>query len=212
MRHLAHIITLALILPFLFSSCDDDLPDVPDLPQAAYDTIFPQCYFPAWPGSHWTYVDSHGDTVTRSTADTFMLDFYTESAAAFVSDTFRVPVYEGTPIWGYLAHTGPISHSGSYPLTRILSDTLPVGEPWLIHNWSGTAVSRKVIVKDTAVSVYGTEYGPVIGVEEYYSQGPPTYIWIARRYYACGVGLVREDLFEGQEVNTRLLIGHHIGQ
>lgn len=177
-----------------------------------YDTIKPLSYFPAYPGSYWKYIDSNNDTIVYKTDSIYKKDNYVIGAAAFVSDTFYVPFYDGFPIWGYESHTGPISNSGSYPLTRILSDTLPVGSDWVIYNWSGTAVNRKISAKDTTIVIQGTSYFPTIVVEEYYSAGIFTFTWIARRYYTQNIGLIREDIhnLNSNTVNSRLLAEYFI--
>lgn len=192
----------------VIAACTKDVvPDpVPNPP--SYNTLEPFSYFPAYPGSFWKYVDSNGDTTLKETAPSYQADHYTFGSAAYVSDTFLVPFYDGIPIWGYEAHTGPISNSGSYPFTRIVSDSLPVGSSWFISYWSGTAISRKIIAKDTSLVINGNTYAPTIAVEEYFSQGPSSYIWLARRFYTKNIGLVREDIFNTSDstVNTKELI------
>lgn len=178
----------------------------------SYDTIFPLNYFPVFPGSWWKYVDSNNDTTIVKTDSVYQQDYYTVGSAAYVSDTFFVPIYNNIPIWSYEAHTGPISHSGSYPLTRILSDSLPVGSNWIISNWSGTQISRKIIAKDTTISISSNSYNPTIVIEEYFSYGPPNYIWIARRYYTKNIGMIKEDLYNSIDstVNSKQIIGYFI--
>jgi len=180
----------------------------------AHDTIFPLDYLPVFPGSCWRYVDSNNDTTIIKTDSTYRKDYYTLGISAFVSDTFFVPVFNKIPIWGYRAHTGPISNSGSYSLTRILSDSLDVGSSWVVYNWSGTQVSRKIISKDTTIKISFKSYYPTIVVEEYYSYGPPNYIWIAKRYYTKGIGLIREDLFDvtDSSINTKQIVDYFINR
>ena len=133
-------------------------------------------------------------------------------AGAFVSDTFFVPLYNDIPIWGYEAHTGSGSHAGSYPFTRILSDSLPVGSSWIISHWTGTEISRKIIAKDTTICILANSYTPTIVIEEYYSLGPPNYIWIANRYYTKNIGMIREDIYNSNDssVNTKQIIDYLI--
>jgi hypothetical protein len=178
----------------------------------SYDTIFPLNYFPVFPGSYWEYVDSNNDTTIIRTDSSYKKDQYTYGSAAFVSDTFFVPFYNNIPIWGYEAHTGPISNSGSYPLTTILSDSLPVGTNWVISNWTGTEISRKIIAKDTTIITSTSLYYPTIVVEEYYSYGPPVYTWIKRRYYTKDIGLIREEIYDypNATINSKELIGYFI--
>lgn len=210
--------TPILILTLLAISClfackknesePDNNPTNPNT--TSYDTIFPLNYFPAYPGSYWKYVDSNNDTTIIKTDTSYQKDSYTIGSAAYVSDTFLVPIYNQIPIWRYEAHTGPISHSGSYPLTRILSDSLPVGTSWAVYYWSGTGVSRKIIAKDTTITISSHSYYPTIVVEEYYSIGPPNYIWIARRYYTKNIGLIKEELNDNSTINTKEIIDYFI--
>jgi len=202
---------------FVLASCaheDHQPPQPPAAPATTYDTIFPLDYFPAFPGSWWRYLDATGDTVTFSTDPDYRKDAYTIGEAAFLSDTVLVPVHNNIPIWGYLAHTGPISHSGSYPFTRMVSDSLPVNSSWVVAAWAGTQVSRRIVARDTTVEVLQMEHHPTIVVEEYFSVGPPTYTWTTRRYYTKDVGLVREDTCNASgAVGSRLrLVDHFIAQ
>jgi hypothetical protein len=212
---LIRLLSAFCLLALILQGCEsDDSNDVTPVPTATYDTIHPLDYFPCWPGSWWLYADSDGDTSITRTDSAWHLDSYIESGAAFHSDTFYVPLYEGIPIWGYEAHTGPISNSGSYPLTRILSDTLPVGSSWLVHYWSGTGVSRRIFAIDTTLQSGTTVFYPTIGVEEYYSTGPQGAPTIAKRYYTSGIGMVREDVFNLADttVFTRWLQSYRINR
>ena len=203
---------LILALTFMFA-CKKDLIS-PYTTKNAHDTIFPLSYFPVYPASYWKYVDSNNDTSIINVDPFYKKDCYTYGSIAFMSDTFFVPVYNNIPIWGYEAHTGPISHSGSYPLTRIVSDSLSVGSYWDIYLWGGTGISRKIIAKDTTISISGISYYPTIVVEEYYSDGPPYYVWIAKRYYTKNIGLIREDNYNASDstVNTKVLIDYFINK
>jgi len=193
---------------------NENIPDNnPTNPKAtSYDTIFPLDYFPAFPGSYWKYVDSNNDTTEIKTDSVYQKDYYTIGSLAYVSDTFFVPIYNQIPIWRYEAHTGPISNSGSYPLTRILSDSLPVGSNWVIYAWSGTQISRKIIAKDTTITISVDSYYPTIVVEEYYSDGPPNNIRIAKRYYTKNIGLIREDIYNitDSTINTKQIFDYFI--
>ena len=205
-------ISIAFGVLLFFTACKKHNSTHTGKTDLTYDTIKPLSYFPAYPGSYWKYIDSNNDTIVYKTDSIYKKDYYVIGAAAFVSDTFYVPFYDGFPIWGYEAHTGPISNSGSYPLSRILSDTLPVGSDWPILHWSGTEVNRKIIAKDTTVIVGGISYYPTIVVEEYYSSGPPVYTWIAKRYYTKDIGLVKEDINNpnSNTVNSRQLVEYFI--
>jgi hypothetical protein len=171
-------------------------------------------YKKVFPGSYWKYVDANNDTTIAKTDSVYQKDHYTLTSGAYNSDTFYVPDYNQIPIWKYEAHTGPISNAGSYPFTSILSDSLPVGSSWTIYSWAGTQISRKIIAKDTTITISNVPYSPTIVIEEYYSYGPPAYIWIAKRYYTKNIGLIREDLYNAMDstINTKELIDYIINR
>lgn len=209
------------ILIILVGACSKDANNIYDpVNTEGYDTIFPLSYFPVYPGSFWKYIDSNNDTILITTDSTYSKDAFAAGGASYFSDTFYVPrynypgQYNHTAIWRHEAHTGPISNAGSYPLTRILSDSLPVGNSWTIFNWAGTSVSRKIITRDTTIDILGTKYHPTIAIEEYYSHGPPTYIWINRRYFTKNIGMVKEESYNYSDSthNEKLLIEYHIQQ
>ncbi len=181
-------------------------------PPASYDTLFPFSYLPAYPGSWWKYVSGKGVQTMVEADSSYVLDFYEDQSAAYISDTFYVPVYNNYPLWGYESHEGPISFSGSYPLRRILSDSLPVWASWNVYHWGGTAVDRKIIAKDTAIAIGQQSFFPTIVIEEYYSSGPPTYIWLFKRYYTKNIGMIREDSlnYNTMTVTTRELDAYFI--
>ncbi len=178
----------------------------------AEQTITPLSYFPAYPGSYWKYVDLNGDSTMSSTSAEYEKDSYNFPMATYVSDTFLVPFYDGIPIWRYEAHTGPISHSGSYPFTRLVSDSLPVGSNWMTSFWMGIELRRRIIAKDTVITIFGQDYSPTIVVEEYMAQGPYPNLRINRRFFTKDIGLVREDLFNTSDslVNTRYITDYFI--
>lgn len=179
---------------------------------SSYDTLFPLDYFPVFPGSYWKYVDTQNNITVIQTDTTYQKDYYTVGAAAFVSDTFYVPIYNGTPIWRYKAHTGSISHSGSTPLPRILSDSLPIGSQWVIYSWTGTQVSRRLLAKDTSIEISNHIFYPTIVVEEFYSQGPTYNLWIVRRYYTQNIGLIKEERYNvlDSTISSKELVDYFI--
>jgi hypothetical protein len=197
--------------PFLFSCKKDNAP--PAIVPSTYDTIVPLSYFPVYPGSYWKYVNSNNDTTLIETDPEYQLDHYTFQMDGFYSDTFYVPIYNGTPIWGYEEHTGPISNSGSYPLPMILSETIPVGQSWIIKNWGAINYSRKISVKDTTIIIAGNSYYPTIVVNEFWhSGGPPNAPFIKKSYYTKNIGLTREDtyFFTDSSVLIKEIIDYHI--
>ena len=183
-------------LCLLVASCsppEDDPPPPP--PAVSYDTVFPQSYLPAFPGSYWKYTDMNGQVSSIGTGPDYIKDAYSESMSGFVSDTCYVPVYVGIPLWGYNLNAGPISHAGSITISALLSESTPIGHPWQIVGHAGNAISRKVIARDTSISFSGQTYYPTIVVEEFYSQGPPQPWRINRRFYTQNIGMVREETY-----------------
>lgn len=180
---------------------------------SSYKIIYPLDYFPVYPGSYWKYVDSDEDTTIIRTNSSYQKDSYQNQQAPKKSDTCLVPIYNNIPIWGYEAHTGPISHAGSYRLTRILSESLPVGSYWGIYSWGGINVTRKIIAKDTTITISNKPYYPTIIVEEYYSSLSVTNVWKATRYYTKHIGLVKEDLPKsGSTKITKEILDYYINK
>ena len=214
---IASVVAAILILVSCKKETNPNKNHSPALPEG-FDTIHPLNYFPVFPGSYWKYIDTINDTILITTHDEYMKDAYRVDGASFQSDTFFVPMYtytpfyNNTPIWGYEAHTGPISNAGSYPLTRLVSDSLPVGSSWTIYNWSGTTIDRKIIAIDTTISIDGIDYFPTIVVEEYYTQGPPSYIWINKRYFTKDIGLIKEELLNHSDssIVTKLILEFNV--
>jgi hypothetical protein len=178
----------------------------------SYDTIYPLSYLPAYPGSYWQYVDDSGNTSMILTDSIYKLDYYMIGGAAYVSDSFYVPVYNNFPLWRYEEHSGPISNAGSYPLKRLLSDSLPMGSEWGWLYWSGSALSRKIIAIDTTLVINGISYYPTIGIEQFYSLGPPFYIWQKREYYAKDIGLVKVEEYNSLDstIFSKVLVNYFI--
>jgi len=173
-----------------------------------YDTIFPLSYFPAYPGSYWEYIDTDSNTSIKKTDPEYILDYYV--LAGYYSDTFYVPVYASTPIWGYAAHTGGTSYNGIQMFKTILSETEPVGYNWRIYFWSGQEVRRKIIAKDASIVIQNQVYEPTIVVLEY----QPNWYWyeVAKRYYTKDIGLVKEELYNnsGSIYLTRYISDYYI--
>lgn len=187
------LLSLILISPIFFSSCKKDQVLASNSSVPVYDTLFPLDYFPAFPGSYWKYINSNNDTTISQTSAEYKLDHYV-CCGNFVSDTFYVPVHNGTPIWGYSAHSGLIGNALSTPMRRILSDSLPVGSTWYVLNYGSDIIKKRVSAKDTSVTINGTVYYPTIVIEEYYPPGgAPPMPFLYRRYYTKDIGLIRED-------------------
>lgn len=164
-----------------------------------YDTLFPKPYLPVYPGSWWKYLSEDADTLISSASDTYLTDYYEYSAAAVLSDSFYVPFLDNIPVWGYEAHTGAVSHAGSYPFTIVLYDTI-VGFNWQIAYWAGNENRRVILTRDTSVLLRtGLAFDSVIIVKEY--QSLPVYVpeWWYKRYYAKNTGLIREEYWSAYD-------------
>jgi len=197
-----------------FISCGKDVAvkDTPIKKIKTYDTIFPLSYFPAYPGSYWKYSDSNNDTFVFSTDPVYKLDSYIIGELGYHSDTFYVPFYSKIPIWGYEEHLNPVSNSGSSPMIRILSDSLPVGSSWVISCYMGEQISRKIIAKDTSIVMSGITYFPTIVMEDYVSYGAPHNVLLSKSYYTKNIGLIKEEEFYSDSLieNTKFLINYYI--
>lgn len=203
---------------------DDPAPAAvtPPTPAATNDTLFPLNYFPAYPGSYWTYVDSNNDTTTSYTDPTWYQDHYEITfpfSSLFYSDTmytarFTDSYHNHSPVWGYRANVGSISNAGSDPMHRLVSDSLPVGSSWPIRAYTGNYIDRKIVAVNQTIVIGAVSYFPTIVVEEYYASGPPTYIWLARRYFTKDIGIVREEFYDYTDstTNTCDLIDYYINQ
>jgi hypothetical protein len=189
----------------LFVSCKKDKAPPVIIPKTI-DTLYPLSYLPVYPGSYWKYVDSNGDSTIDITNPTYELDYWSNTADH--SDTYYAPMYNGIYIWGYQAHKST-GHPLSPPMQTILSENLAVGSQWEIFNDQGNTIMRKIIVKDTTITISGIDYYPTIGVEEYQQIGPATYLWYARRYYTKDIGLIKEEL-HFPSIITKEIYDYHI--
>lgn len=175
------------------------------LPQ--YDTIFPNSYFPAYPGSYWRYLNANNDTVLIETSSEYELDRYTFYLNIY-SDYYYVPFYNGIPIYEYKEHLAPTSFGHQDPLVRIVSDTLMVGNSWVSGPWGDHPQRRRVIVAmDTVVTINGIDYGPTIVVAEYV---PDFTFW--KKYYTKDIGIVKEEWFGYDTLHSKHILDYYINQ
>jgi hypothetical protein len=194
MKKSIHRIIMLILLIMIHFSCENKDNEDPPKNELSYDTIFPKYYLPVYPGSYWKYLDEKEDTVISQTSDYYILDYYEYPVAGYISDSFFVPVLDNVPIWGYEAHSGPISHAGSYPFTLILNDTSNIGYNWQIAYWAGNENRRIIIAKDTIIQLSTSfKFDSVIVVKEYQSQPENVPEWWYKRYYAKYVGMIKEE-------------------
>ncbi len=194
MRAIAKIILSLLLTGVFLNSCEKNTKDNSVILVSHFDTIYPNDYLPVFPGSFWKYHTEAGNIQVSRTSDTYILDYFEIPEAAYASDSFYVPLLDSIPIWGYEAHTEPISHAGSYPFSKLLYDTVNVGFNWRIAYWAGNENRRMIIARDTVIQLFnGQNFDSVIIVREYQSlpyNVPETW---HKRYYAKNVGLIKEE-------------------
>jgi hypothetical protein len=201
MRKRNYFVIYIIVLIFIQLGCEknnnglkpqDEIVEQDEI--VGFDTIYPKTYLPVFPGSYWIYKNKNGIIDTIFASNDYVLDYYTYSSVGYVSDTFFVPRLNNISIWGYEAHTGPYSHGGSYPFTLILNDTAKVGYNWVIAYWAGNENRRKIIAKDTLILLStGNEFDSVIIVKEYQSMPYNVPEWWYKRYYAKGIGMIKEE-------------------
>lgn len=203
------IVSLLLVAQIIFS-CNKDKcsgrkknsAHCEELVAVSHPTIFPLSYLPAYPGSYWKYVNSYnGDTSVIKTEPTYKMHSY-RGQYGRISDTAFVPVYDGSPIWGYLHHGLPVSSTSEYPFIRILSDSLKVGAQWTVSNRNISQIIRKVRATDTTIMIKGKSYYPTIVMLDYYFSGPPKQVRISESYYTKDIGLVMHNTFSGYPYDT----------
>lgn len=178
---------LAGILLFLvIFSCRKPEEEEPLPEPLVYDTLYPLSYLPAYPGSYWKYTDISGELSAIYTGPDYV------KASYQASDSSYVPIYDGKPLWGYSV---PTNYS-SVP-QALLSVNVNVND-WQLYYNSGVTTSRRVIARDTTISIGGQDYFPTIVTEDYYVYGSFLHP-LNRRYYTKEVGMIREDTYSGAD-------------
>lgn len=181
---------------------------------ASNETIKPKEYFPAYPGSYWTY--SNGETV-RTSEEYIKTEVYNYIRVTdpwmhldgkyYPSDYLYLPTYNGQPILEYYVIDSregvlpkqPIIHANRFDYTIL--------NPYSRY---GNIVLRTETI-DTTLVVNGTTYSNVIITlqgfcEEYdLSDFPSESRNIEKKYYAKDIGLIRVDLREEWDTTFRIV-------
>lgn len=186
--------------------------------QKKIDTIKPDSYFPAYPGSWWTYKNSNGTTETHTVATKYVKDIikiYDMNTGSYITyeDTSYVPSYEGQLLWKnnwhYYITCGAIYIPQQVPLVLNIIDSVATGYTWstdCIYLGDGAAEYRtkKILKKDTTIIINDVSYSPTIVVLETYSGGYPsgcstcTYnCHIDRIYYTKNIGITKRETLTG---------------
>jgi len=163
------------------------------------DTIQPQAYLPAFPGSWWKYVNEKGETVTNTTGSDYVKDSYTIPNMTTMklgsSDTAFVPVYMGRKIWGNKEHQDTQwPYFPPVDFIPIVSDSLKAGDEWAtLHENSHQHLYSRIISKDTSIVIAGKTYSPTIVLELSRRGDFPPYFRYSLEYYTKNIGMVRKE-------------------
>lgn len=174
---------------------------------ATHDTIFPDPYFPVYPGSYWIY--SNGDTIRtfdnyRRTGvfhnyPSMLPGMYNGPDDFYPDDSLYLPVWNSIPVLSYYFLSEP---RNSNPLKPIIPEGTrdPVFTS-LDPRYNGEIITTAT--RDTSLVIGGKEYTGVIEtwtgmgetdrIDEFPDVGE-MYYW---RYYAKDIGLIKEVSYEG---------------
>jgi hypothetical protein len=219
MKQLSAILILSLIL---FSCKKEESGTVtpnptpsPTTAEKIYDTIYPGPWFPAFPGSWWTYQSTKtGKTIIHKTELSYVKNSYSRGYRESPGSTSAhyVPYYDdGGGVWGYSFNSGKkgptvITLDAGYVLEQFFSETQAEGEnvgsypqPFFLEN--GHLAIHQVFAKDTTVFVSGKQYDSVIVISlqdlgpQYYDSTAIRNKSISKKYYAKGIGIIRKETF-----------------
>lgn len=190
------------------------------------DTIKPNDYLPAFPGSYWKYITDQNVTVTYTTSATYLKDSYSYKTpyggpdAKTQSGTAYVPHYNGVPLWGYSGHTGPFYSYGFLivpSLIPIVSEG-KVGRIWTTSADRHARSYKSILTKDTTIQIEGQSYYPtiVIGEFSYPSNNlgvPVPTSLIGKEYYTKDIGLIKKETFYANSASKEMhLVTYHINK
>lgn len=168
--------------------------------------ISPKAYFPAFPGSSWTYVDDFGAMITYSTGPEYVVDEFEREGEHYMG---KVPVYDGKYVWGYAFRGGFTSVPSLF-----MNDEDPAGSTirWSHYVQIGTSYRTFILAKDTSIIVAGVAYSPTIVIEDRISS--PIIIPQERNYYTKDIGLVKIEKFDtwGVVDTTLSLVSYFINR
>lgn len=132
-----------LILLFgivFFNSCKED-------PEP--ETIYPEDYFPVYPGSWWLY--SNGELKTTSSG--YVLHAYeADIASPYETEEAFVPYWDGHYVYAYSITQNSIE----FPLKQILHETKH--EEWTVGYIEGVDILRKTISKNISIEIIQYPY------------------------------------------------------
>lgn len=174
-----------------------------------FDTIRPNKYYPAFPGSWWRYLNESGDTVIREVSENYMKDSLGGWNYYYIS---WVPFINGIGIWGNYYNCCILSN-GDSGLSKlfIASDTVNVS--WLSGSISpgpNYKTYTKQLAFDTSIFIGELVYDSVIVVESHTEYGVNNW---TRIYYCKNIGIIKKESIDPDgEYHERNLIDYFINQ
>ncbi|MDX2359683.1 MAG: hypothetical protein QNK23_02675 [Crocinitomicaceae bacterium] len=214
MRNLLVLLAISIFV----MSCEKDIVD-PNDPTiidnggiAVLDTIYPQSYFPAFPGSYWNYSDGSIRTVDPE----YILGQYTSSWLPYPTTMtytdVMVPQYrfmkDGSEVTRRVYNYSFLPHSQfvqNYNPDTFYGAPNSVGSTWYTNYQGSMCMVRELITKDTSMMINGVQIDSIDIVLTYDGCLPsapsaiePEY-WGSRNYFAKDIGLVRFDWRESSD-------------
>lgn len=176
---------------------------------ASYQIMEPQSYLPAYPGSYWIY--SNGDTL--KVADEYQKYTFnsSDSEDGSYTGTVFLPQFLPNNIFyqdysSYINGYAVSSQMSGAPFFNLLSET--EGATYSLEQHYGGQLIGHTLKTDTAITVNGRAYSPVLVVVHYAKElcnDSPAVCAFVKEYYAKDVGLIkREYKLDGQTEYTYL--------
>jgi hypothetical protein len=204
--------------------CRKDAPVEIETPDASpnavlftgWDTIFPGCYLPAWPGSYWTYRRLDGTDTTIVAGNWHLLsNYHPYTAPNDTSHCCWVPTYGAEFLKGYwMTYGNGMPGPNNSQWRRLLPDSIHPGANFTSYVQAPeTRYVGDILTVDSSVTVNGIVYQDVVVASIHYELLPPNDGPRTLNFYACGVGLIRTIVIQLGEVvvSQEDLIDHHIG-
>lgn len=215
MNKLYIYIVFILIVLFYTFSCSKKKVEFPELepPVKIVDTLFPLEYFPAYPGSYWTYFDSVSNTtITCKTDSVYKTDSYYDAHDGAYTDEHYVPYYCGYPVYHYSFRVTPSSVKDSY-FTTFLNNPLQLNSSWCESYASNPyTYCKKIVTMDTTIVLNGISYYPTL-IAVRYAPGTSPEIHFYKQYYTKDIGLIKEIQYYGSNftINKSIeIVDYHI--
>lgn len=173
MKKLILFFTAALFL----ISCSDE---------TELDVVYPRSYFPAFPGSWWTYTNGERSLVDPSYQPN---SYQPDINSSAWTDEKLVPYIDGA----YLYEYSITQMSTEFPIKKLLAES--VTTEWVVNHVNGEDILRKSIAKlDTFYLAHDSSlYKKVVVVVEY-QETLGINKWNTKEYYADSVGLIRQEI------------------